>query len=113
MCMPKNITFEKFENRMWNSSSAIDNVVYGLLRQVLSLQKKTPNLGMLAEVGKHPLCTKIYIQTMKYYVRLTSSDNILLKNALLEATKRYQKGKISWLKQIMFLRKTTKLNYIL
>ena len=113
MCMPKNITFEKFENRMWNSSSAIDNVVYGLLRQVLSLQKKTPNLGMLAEVGKHPLCTNIYIQTMKYYVRLTSSDNILLKNALLEATKRYQEGKVSWLKQVMFLRKTTKLDNII
>ena len=65
---------------------------------------------MLAEVGKHPLCMRMYIQIMKYYVRLISTDSKLLKNALLEATKRQQEGKYSWLKQIYFLRKATKLD---
>ncbi len=107
--MPKNITFEKFERRMWDFSSEMDKVVYGLLRQTLGLQKKTTRLGMLAEVGKHPLSMRIYIQTMKYYVRLLNTESKLLQNALLEATKRYQEGKGSWIQQIVFLRKATNL----
>ena len=107
--MPKNITFEKFESRMWNLSSEMDRVVYGLLRQTLGLQKKTTRLGMLAEVGKHPLSMRIYIQTMKYYVRLLSTESKLLQNALLEATKRYQEGRGGWVQQIVFLRKATRL----
>ena len=108
--MPKNTTWEKFEKNMWTYSSDIDKVTYGLLRQTLGLQKKTTRLGMLAEVGKHPLCMRMYIQIMKYYVRLISTNSKLLKNALLEATKRQQEGKYSWLKQIYFLRKATKLD---
>ena len=76
--IPKNTDLSKFEKRMWDFNSERDKVVYGLLRQILGLQKKTTKLGMLAEVGKHPLSLKIYIQTMKYYVRLITTESKLL-----------------------------------
>ena len=108
--IPKNTDLSKFEKRMWDFNSERDKVVYGLLRQILGLQKKTTKLGMLAEVGKHPLSLKIYIQTMKSYVRLITTESKLLQNALLEAMKRQGEGKNGWLQQIMFLRQSTKLD---
>ena len=108
--IPKNTDWKKFQSKMWTYSPETEKVIHGLLRLTLGVGKKTTRLGMLAEVGKYPLCMKIYIQTMKYYVRLISTDNKLLKNALMEATKRQQEGRHSWLQQIHILRKSTELD---
>ena len=59
--IPKNTDWKKFQSRMWMYSPETEKVIYGLLRQTLGVGKKTTRLGMLAEVGKYPLCMKIYI----------------------------------------------------
>ena len=110
--LPENMDLQKFERDMWKHSEDLEKVVYGFLRQTLGIHKKTTRSGILAEVGKYPLCIKIYTQIIKYYVRLCSSQSILLQNTLIDALKMQHQGKNNWLRIVTLLLKVTKLDQV-
>ena len=105
-CIPKTWTLEKFKVKMWEGKE-IDKVLKGFIRQILGLNKKTSNMGILAETGKYPLSVNIYVQMMKYWVRLLTTDSLLLKEAHMDNMERYARGNPCWIKPIIYLLKIT------
>ena len=110
--LPENMDIEKFRKNMWKHSEDLEKVIYGFLRQTLGIHKKTTKIGILAEVGKYPISMRIFIQIIKYYVRLHTTQSTLLQNALDDAIRTKHKGKNNWLKIVDLLLKTTKLDHI-
>ena len=100
---------EKFNNKIWDRSLELDKVTYGFLRQILGISKKTTNMGILSETGRHPICTKIFIQMIKYWTRLFTTESNLLQEAHLECIERFKEGKTSWLKIIVYLLQYTEM----
>ena len=94
---------------MWNHAQELNKTNISMIRQLLGVHKKSSNMAVLGESGKHPICMKIYISLMKYYLRLVNSNNVLLKEALESNKGLFQRKKDSWMKIIHFLLKVTDL----
>ena len=105
-CIPRPWTLEVFKEKMWKDRE-VDKVQKGFLRQILGINKKTTNMGILAETGKYPLSVNIYIQMMKYWVRLLTTDSSLLQEAHMDNMERYKEGHTSWIQTIIYLLKVT------
>ena len=107
--IPKKWDLNKFQKNMWKTGEETQKVVLSFLRQLLGVHKKTTNLAILAETGKHPICLKIFLRIIKYWVRLSTSKNPLLKGAL-ELNKKMQiQGNQNWLKLTLYLLELTKI----
>ena len=61
---------EKFKENMWDTGKELNKVIIGFLRQLLGVNKKTTNIGVLAETGKYPIAIKIFDQIIRYWPRL-------------------------------------------
>ena len=108
--IPETWSYEKFINQMWDRNIEIDKVVYGFLRQILGINKKTTNIGILSETGKYPINITIYTQMIKYWVRLFTIENKLVQEAHLDSIKRVKERKTSWLRTIIYLLNATNLS---
>ena len=108
--IPRSWSFEKFKNKIWETGAEVNKVVLSFLRQLLGVHKKTSNLAILGETGKYPLSLKIYVHIFKYWSRLSTSENELLKacketNMVLD-----QLGHQNWLRLIQYLMQLTDMN---
>ena len=54
----------------------------GILKQMLGLHKKTTNIAVLLELGRHPMTTTITFQAIKYFLRLPTINPYSLLNLL-------------------------------
>ena len=77
--IPKSWTYSKFENNMWNVECDVNKVTLSFLRQLLGVHKKTSSLALLGETGKYPLSVKIFQLIVKYWFRMTYSENTFLQ----------------------------------
>ena len=75
------------------------------LRQTLGVNKKTTNIALMSETGKYPTIMKVYNQIYKYWLRIKTSDNELLKESLKVNQLNHQEGKNTWFKVIEYLLK--------
>ena len=105
--MPKTWSYEKFKNNMWDVGGDVNKVTLSFLRQTLGVHKKTPNMAILGEMGKYPLSVKIFTQIIKYWFRLTLSENDLLKACKQSNITLDQLGHQNWFKIVKFLLKMT------
>ena len=103
MPMSKKHTYEKFRSSLWNTEYNIDKVVNGFLKQILGVQKKTTTVGVYSECGKYPICMKIYVQIIKYWIRLLLTENELLQQTHLEEIHRLNDKKPNWLTNVKYL----------
>ena len=101
--IPKTWNFYKFREKMWEVGQELDTVTMGFIRQLLGVHKKTTNIAIKAETGKYPMSLKIYSQIFKYWIRLTTSTNRLLKGALTLNIENNRIGKQSWMRIVEFL----------
>ena len=93
---------------MWNPKLEINKVVRNYIQQILGVDKKISNNGIMTECGKFPLCMKAYIQIIRYWILLQNLDNKYIQELLeLELQKR-KEGKQSWIKIVELLIKYTK-----
>ena len=60
--IPNTWDYEKFKENMWDTGKELNKVIIGFLRQLLGVNKKTTNIGVLAETGKYPIAIKIFDQ---------------------------------------------------
>ena len=60
---------------------------------------------MLIECGKYPLCMKVYIQIIRYWIRLKSLDNKYMQEMLEIDLQKKMDGKGCWLKIVEYLMK--------
>ena len=109
--IPNSWDEEKFKLKMWEDKE-IDKVTKGYMRQILGVHKKTTIMGLRAELGKYPLSLNIYIQIIKYWTRLLSTENILLQEAHIDNLERMRRNKPCWIKTVMFILKTCGLQQI-
>jgi hypothetical protein len=100
---PQSWDYNKFKNKIWESSYELNKVVLSFLRQILGVHKKTTNLALMAETGKYPICLKIYCCIVKYWMRLRTTKNNLLHEAYMVNCGNNVVGKKSWMKIIHFL----------
>ena len=105
--MPKKWTYECFIDNMWNMKLEINRVVHNFIKQILGVGKKTSTNGILAECGKYPLCMKIYILIIRYWIRLRTSKNKYMQDLYKSEKQKKAMGKDSWLKMVDFLIKYT------
>ena len=73
--------YDKFVKEMWDIGKETNKVVLGFLKQLLGVNKKTTNIAIHAETGKHPISLKIFNHIIKYWLRLNTSQKDLLKMA--------------------------------
>ena len=101
--MPKTWDFQKFQRGVWEVGSEINRVLLGFLRQTLGVIKKTPNFAILGETGKYPIAVNIFIQIIKFWFRLCTSQNPLLVAARKVNTDLNVVGRQNWLKIVDYL----------
>ena len=101
--VPKSWNLNKFKEKIWTQGEELNKVVISFLRQLLGVHRKTTNIAILAETGKYPIAIKIYTHIIKYWLRLSTSDNALLKAAYATDHENKQNGRQSWGKIVDFL----------
>ena len=117
--IPNNWSYFKFKNNIWNQCDQISKVVNSYLRQILGVGKNTSTWGILTETGKYPISVKVYIQIMKYWIRLLNIESKYMQESHISCLELWNEGKNSWCKIIEFLIKYTnmdqnfKLEYII
>ena len=107
--IPKSWTYSKFENNMWDVGGDVNKVTLSFLRQLLGVHKKTSNLALLGETGKYPLSVKIFQQIVKYWFRLTYSENTFLQACKRENLSLNLSGRQNWYRMAQYLLKMTNL----
>ena len=110
--LPKCWTYEKFIKNMWEIGGEVNKVTLSFLRQMLGVHKKTPNLAILGETGKFPISINIFIHIIKYWFRLSFSENKLLEASKEANLTQDHLGRQNWYKIVKFLLKATSLNDI-
>ena len=109
---PKHIwNLDKFKLKMWDDRE-IDKVVKGFLRQLLGINKKSTINGMRAETGKFPLSLNVYVQMIKYWVRMLTSESSLIQGAHMDNIERFTEGKQCWIRPVVYLLKTCGMDQI-
>ena len=103
--IPKSWNYEKFMNKMWDTGNELNKVVIGFLRQILGVHKKTTNLAIMAETGKYPIALKIFDQMLKYWYRISDSDNILLIETKELNNELHNRNKQCWKTVITYIMK--------
>ena len=76
------------------NKNPIEQFQIRVLKQLLGVHKKTTNLAILVELGRHPLSLSIEYQAIKYFLRFANPTSILL-NAQYEEEKQMHSNKIN------------------
>ena len=105
--LPKTWDYTKFILGIWDHGKEINVVVMNFLRQLLGVHRKTSNIGIMSETGKHPIMIKVYTLIYKYWLRINNTENKLLKEALKINIDDYKKGKNTWFRIIAYLQQLT------
>jgi hypothetical protein len=106
---PSTWSYEKFTKEMWNIGEEINKVILGFLRQLLGVNKKTCNMAVQGETGKHPICIKIFTHIIKYWIRVSTTEKSFLKLAVHLNTENLNNHKTSWERMIVYLLKVTEI----
>ena len=101
--IPNNWSYSKFKDNIWIQGDQINKVLHSFLRQILGVGKTTSTWGILTETGKYPIIMKIYIQIMKYWVRLLSVKSKYVQEAHMHYIKQWHTNRNSWCKIIDYL----------
>ena len=64
---------------------------------LLGINRRGTNLAVVGETGRYPFMFNIVVNMLKYYKRLCTSDDILLRNAYKESSAAHDQDKVSWI----------------
>ena len=67
--LPKTWDYTRFIFDIWEHGNEINVVVMNFLRQLLGVNNKTTNIGIMSETGKYPIIMKVYTQIYKILVK--------------------------------------------
>ena len=101
----KTWNYDKFLEHMWDIGKEANKVTIGFIRQLLGVHKKTTSIAVLSETGKYPIAINIFTRIMKYWIRINSSDNMLLVGAVRANRELLLKNKQNWERIVHFLLK--------
>ena len=78
------------------SDNPIEKLHIKFCKYLLGVKKRSTNIAVTGELGRYPLFLEIIFNMIKYWIRLKSSDNILLKGAFSVSQALCNEGKQSW-----------------
>ena len=83
---------------VWGFSkcSELENLHLKLCKAVLDVRKSTSNVGVYGELGRHPLYINRYVRIVKYWFKITKSENIILRSILEEGSADLNDNKCNW-----------------
>ena len=67
------------------------------MQEFLGISRRTTNLAVVRETGRYLFIFDIVVNMLKYYKRLCTSDDILLRNAYKESSAAYDQDRVSWI----------------
>ena len=73
-------------------SNPIEKFQINVLKQLLGVHKKTSNIAVLLETGRHPVTLTAKIQAIKYFLRFSSIEHTRLLHTYYESQKRELNG---------------------
>ena len=73
-------------------NNPIEKFQISVLKQLLGVHKKTSNIAVLLETGRHPVTLTVKRQAMKYFLRFSSIEHTRLLHTYYESQKREQTG---------------------
>ena len=65
-------------------------------KYLLGLSKRGKNIAVMGELGRYPLMLDVFLNMIKYYIRLNTSNDQLLSDAFHLSKELHQQGKKSW-----------------
>lgn len=74
----------------------VENVHLKFCKSSLGVNKRATNTAVMAEVGRYPLLLEIIVNMLKYFVRLSNSEDPLLSEALSVSESLFRQNKNSW-----------------
>ena len=63
----------------------------------MGINRRATNLAVVRETAHYPFVLDIVLNMLKYYKRLCTSDDILLRNAYIESSAAHDQDKVSWI----------------
>ena len=79
-------------------------------KYILAVNRKSTNSAVMAELGRFPLFFNVLLSMIKYWIRLETSENNLLKEALILSKNIHNHGQTSWYSFIVKLLELLDLN---
>ena len=107
--LPSKWSYIDFKDNIWKNENQINQVIRSFLRQILGVGKKTSTWVITTETGKYPIVLKVYIQIMKYWIRLLNIESKYMQESQIIHAKLWKSNKSSWCKIIEYLLKYTNL----
>ena len=59
--------------------SILENKYIKLCKQIIGIRQKSCNAAVCGKLGRYPLYINRYIRIVKYWLRITNTDNIILR----------------------------------
>ena len=64
---------------------------------ILGVNKRSTNAAVMGELGRFPLLFSVFVNIIKYWLRLVDSEDTLLQNALKVSQDVHEKEQVSWI----------------
>ena len=84
----------------YTKSKEIERIYLKFCKRLLRVKHKTCSDGVYGELGRYPLYIQRYVRMIKYWCKLITTENILLKTIYNDALKDCNKGLKNWVYNI-------------
>ena len=81
-------------------SKEIERIHLKFCKRLLTVKQNTCNAAVYGELGRHPLFINRFIRIVKYCLKISNSDNIIIKSVYLQALQDSHKGHINWVTNV-------------
>jgi len=81
-------------------SKEIERIHLKFCKRLLTVKQNTCNAAVYGELGRYPLYINRFIRIVKYWLKISNSDNIIIKSVYLQALEDSHKGHINWVTNV-------------
>ena len=93
-------------------SKEIERIHLKYCKYILGVKIRTSNMGIYGELGRYPLYINRFVRVVKYWLKLSSTQNIILKIVYNNLLYQCENGKHNWLFKIKSLLSSHEFLYI-
>jgi hypothetical protein len=90
----------------FSKSKEIERIHLKFCKRLLGVRKNTCTVGVYGEVGRYPLYVARYVRIIKYWFKLITTDNIVLKTLYNQALNDCNSGCTNWVTNVKQLLST-------
>ena len=82
------------------NSDDIERIHLKFCKRILNVRSNTCTAGVYGELGRYPLFITRYIRIIKYWFKLLTTDNIILRTVYNQALNDCNQGQNNWVKKV-------------